>query len=196
MRDSSSFTATYERISRRELHSPRSVVASAVGIVIIALCGWLGTEIILVGLDQPPLLATPSDLARSVESASTAPPLLLGGIALACAFIGVILLGTAVSPGRRARHLIDSERTVAVVDDEVIASALAGIAARVAGIDPDNARVSVSDRLASVHLVPTSGQPIHRETVLHAVCDQLTELQLRPKLRARVVIAEGGKVGA
>ncbi len=196
MSDSSSLKATYARISRRELHSPRSVLAIVIAVAVVTVCGWLGTEIVLHLLDLPPLLATPADLSQGVESASMAPALVIGGIATVCALLGVVLLVAAVTPGRRGRHLIHSERTVAVVDDEVIASALAGNAARVAGIDPDNTRVSVSHRLASVHLVPTSGQSVHRETVLRAVSDQLEELQLQPGLRARVLVALGGKVGA
>ena len=189
-------TATYGRIGRRELHSPRSAAAIAVAILAILLCGWIGTEIVLMLLGQPALLAAPADLAAGVASASTVPAPLLAAIAIGCAVLGLLLLIIAVAPGRRARHLIDSKRTVTVVDDEVIASALAGRAARVGGIDPDNTRVSISRRLATVHLVPTSGQPVQRDSVQQAVSDQLDGLHLRPTLQPRVVVALGGKVGA
>ena len=189
-------TATFGRISRRELHSPRSAVAISVAVVLILLCGWLGTEIALRLVGQPALLATPADLAAGAASASTVPKPTLAVIAAGCGLLGLVLLIVAVTPGRRARHLIDSERAVTVVDDEVIASALAGRAARVGGIDPDNTRVSISRRLATVHLVPTSGQPVHRDPVLGAVRDQLDGLNLRPPLQSRVVVAVGGKVGA
>ena len=192
---STSVSATYRRISRRELHSPRSAAAITVAVVIMLLCGWLGTEIVLHLIGQPALLATPGGLAEGVASASTAPAPLLTGLALGCALVGLMLVVVAVTPGRRARHLIDSERTVTVVDDEVIASALAGRAARVGGIDPDNTRVSISRRLATVHLVPTSGLPVHRDTVLGAVREQLDGLNLRPPLQSRVNVALGGRVG-
>ena len=189
-------TTTYGRISRRETHSPRSAAAIAVAVAVILLCSWLGTEIVLLLIGQPALLATPGDLATGVASASTAPVPLLAGLAVCCALLGLVLLIVAVAPGRRARHLIVSERMVTVVDDEVIASALAGRAARVGGVDPDNTRVSISRRLATVHLVPTSGQTVHHDTVLGAVRDQLDGLNLRPPLQSRVVVAVGGKVGA
>lgn len=189
-------SATYGRISRRELHSPRSAAAIAVAVAIMLLCGWLGTEIVLHLIDQPALLATPAGLAEGVASASTAPVVWLAGLAVGCALLGLVLVLVAVTPGRRARHLIDSERTVTVVDDEVIASALAGRAARVGGIDPDNTRVSISRRLATVHLMPTSGRPVHQGTVLGAVRGQLDGLNLQPPLQSRVVVALGGKVGA
>ncbi|TFD71953.1 DUF6286 domain-containing protein [Cryobacterium sp. Hb1] len=188
-------TPIYGRISRRELHSPRSTVAIIVAVVAILICAWLGTEIVLLMIGQPALLATPTELATGVASVSTVPASLLTTIALACALIAIVLLIVAVTPGRRARHLIDSERTVTVVDDEVIASALAGRAARVGGINPDNTRVSISRRLATVHLVPTSGQPVQRDSVQQAVRDQLDGLHLRPTLQTRVVVAVGGKVG-
>ena len=194
-RSSEPMTPIYTRISRRELHSPRSAAAITVAGVVILLCAWVGTEIMLLMINQPALLATPAELAAGVASVSTMPASLLITIALACALVAVVLLVVAVTPGRRARHLIDSERTVTVVDDEVIASALAGRAARVGGINPDDTRVSISRRLATVHLVPTSGQPVQRDSVQHAVRDQLDGLHLRPTLQTRVVVAHGGKVG-
>jgi hypothetical protein len=189
-------TTTYGRISRRELHSPRSVAAIAVAIVVIVLCALLGTEVVLLLLEQPALFATPAELAAGVASASTVPASMLAAIAVGCALLALVLLVVAVTPGRRARHLIDSERTVTVVDDEVIASALAGRAARVGGIDPDSTRVTISRRLATVHLVPTSGRSVQGDSVQQAVRDQLDGLHLRPKLQTRVVVAPGGKVGA
>ena len=194
-RSSEPMTPIYTRISRRELHSPRSAAAITVAGVVILLCAWVGTEIMLLMINQPALLATPAELAAGVASVSTMPASLLITIALACALVAVVLLVVAVTPGRRARHLIDSERTVTVVDDEVIASALAGRAARVGGINPDSTRVSISRRLATVHLVPTSGQPVQRDSVQQAVRDQLDGLRLRPTLQTRIVVAHGGKVG-
>ncbi|SDO20465.1 hypothetical protein SAMN05216368_11261 [Cryobacterium flavum] len=193
---SASTSATYGRIRRRELHSPRAAAAISAAIVVILLCAWLGTEIVLRLTDQPALLTAPADLADGVASASSAPLPLLIGTAVGCALVGLVLLVLALSPGRRARHVMVSERAVTIVDDEVIASALAGRAARTGGIDPDNTRVNISRRLATVHLVPASGQAVHRDTVLTAVRDQLDGLQLRPALQTRVVVAVGGKVGA
>ncbi|TFD49765.1 hypothetical protein E3T46_13000 [Cryobacterium sp. Hh11] len=189
-------TARSARIGRREIHSPRSAAAITVAAVVIVLCGWLGTEMVLLLFGQPALLATPADLAAGVASASSLPIPLLGTIAAGCALLGLVLLIVAVAPGRRARHLINSERTVTVVDDEVIASAVARYAARVGGIDPDNTRVSVSRRIATVHLTPTSGQPVQQAAVQQAVREQLDGLQLRPALQTRVVVAVEGRVGA
>ncbi|TFC29524.1 hypothetical protein E3O25_04630 [Cryobacterium sp. TMT1-3] len=191
-----SLTATYARVSRRELHSSRSAAAIAVAVAIMLVCGWIGTEIVLHLLNEPAVLAAPANLAEGLASASTAPVGWLAGLAVGCALVGLVLVAVAVTPGRRARHLIKSERTVTVVDDEVIASALAGRAARVGGIDPDSTRVSISRKLATVHLVPTSGRPVHQDTVLDAVRGQLDGLHLQPPLRSRVVVALGGKVGA
>ncbi|WP_104193473.1 DUF6286 domain-containing protein [Cryobacterium sp. Y82] len=195
VRSSEPMTPIYRRIGRRELHSPRSAAAISVAIVVITLCGWLGTEIVLLLIGQPPLFVTPAGLAAAIASVSTVPASLLAVSALVCAILAITLLVIAVTPGQRARHLIDSERTVTVVDDEVIASALAGHAARVGRIDPDSTRVSISRRLATVHLVPTSGQPVQRDSVQQAVRDQLDGLHLRPTLQAHVVVALGGKVG-
>jgi hypothetical protein len=101
----------------------------------------------------------------------------------------------AIGPGRRARHELLMDRPV-VVDNEVIASALARRAATVARVDPDNCTVSVSHRRAIVHVTPTSGQPIDRDAVLAAVTEQVESLELRPPVTARLVVAEQARVGA
>jgi hypothetical protein len=110
--------------------------------------------------------------------------------------IGLVLIIAAIAPGRRARHLLQSERTVVVVDNEVIASALARHSSVAGSVDPDNASVSVSHRHAAVHLTPTSGIPVDRDAVTGEVARQLESYRLTPPVRARVRISENGRIGA
>lgn len=187
----------YRRIRRRETHSPRSAAAIVLAILLILTFAWLAVEIVLSMANLPPLLVTPHDMSIALtEITALSSPVLIGS-GLTLALLGVILIALTLAPGRRARHAIDSEETIAIVDDEVLASAVARQAAVAAQISPDNARVTVSHRGADVRLTPTSGYPINRTAVLAAVEDEVESYKLDPKLRApRLFINARGKVGA
>jgi hypothetical protein len=190
------YRSTYQRISRRELHSPRSVAAITLAVLTGVVCLWLMTEIVLHLLGRPGLVATPAEIAHTVAGAEAAPPALVGGIGVAAVVIGALLLFVALAPGRRSRHLLAIERGVTIVDSDVIASALARDAASAAGVAPGNARVTVTSREVTVHLTPTSGIPVNRTAALTAVQAHLHALGLRRVLRPRIVVGTGGKVGA
>lgn len=185
----------FSRLIRRETHSPRSTSAIALAIVLIVLFAWLGTEIMLDLIGARALLASPGDMAAFVVTAQADYPAAFGAVGIVVALLGVVLIANALSPGRRARHELLTGRPV-IVDNEVIASALARRAATIARVDPDNCTVSVSHRRAVVHVTPTSGQPIDRDAVLAAVTEQLESFELRPAVTARVVVAEQARVGA
>lgn len=186
----------YRRILRRETHSPRSALAIAVAVALILLCLYCGVEIVLMMLGRRALLAAPQDMLATVGKLGTAPtdgPLITG---IVLAVLGLLLLIVALMPGRRARHRLPSDRAAIVVDDEVIASALARRAAYAGDTSPDNTVVSVSARRATVRLTPTSGIPVDRQVVTEAVRDELAGFELAPPVRAAVVIARSGTVGA
>ncbi|TFB95903.1 DUF6286 domain-containing protein [Cryobacterium sp. HLT2-28] len=190
------YRSTYQRISRRELHSPRSVAAITLAILAIVVLGWLIIEIVSNLLGRPGLLATPAGMVGAVAGISSAPAVLIAGLGAAGVLLGLLLLVVAVTPGRRSRHLLQSERAATIVDDEVIASALAREAARVAGLAPDNARVTVTRGRALVHLTPTSGTAIDQQAVLTAVRNQIDTFGLLRDLRAEITVAPNGRVGA
>lgn len=188
--------STYARIIRRETHSPRSLLAITLAILLIILIAWTGTEIVRTLWGLPALLVAPADMFASTLGLIDAPAGAVVTAGIIGAVIGLILIIASLSPGRRARHVLDTERAATVVDNEVIASALARHAAHAGNLDPDNATVSVSHRHAEVHLTPTSGVPVDREQVTEAVTEQLQSYGLRPTVHARVQIEEKAKVGA
>ncbi len=189
-------SSLYGRIARRESHSPRSTPAIAVAGLVILACVYLATEIILSLSRQPALLISPTMIIAALIALSTFPAGIMISAGIVVAFIGVVLIVLALKAGRLARHVHRTERTVIVVDDEVIASALARHASYAGGINPDNARVSVSRSRATVHLTPTSGTFIERQAVIDAVAAQLHSYELSPSLRATVIINENGTVCA
>jgi hypothetical protein len=191
----SSTHATYARIIRRETHSPRSLLAIILAIVVIVVVAWIGTEIVLSLLGQPALLIAPAGMLTSTLGLIDAPQGVVVAAGVVAAVIGLVLIVVALSPGRRARHVLDTERAATVVDDEVIASALARHASRVGNVDPDNVTVSVSHRRAVVHVTPTSGTPVNPDRIAETVTGQLESYRLHPTVAARVQIAEKAEVG-
>jgi hypothetical protein len=186
----------YRRILRRETHSPRSVLAIAIAVVAFVVLAWVGVEVVLAILNRGPLLAAPFDMFSAVVALDQAPAGIVVPAGIGAVVVGVILIGMACTPGRRARHVLPTERVATVVDNEVIASALARRAARAANVDPDNAVVSVSHRRAVVDVVPTSGLPVDRDAVHATVVDELSSYGVRPAVTARIRVAQSGKVGS
>jgi len=188
--------SSYRRIVRRETHSPRSVLAIVVAVIVMLLCAYLGTEVVLAMLNQPALLAAPQDMLSALAALGKAPAVLPVIVGVVLMVLGLLLIIGALSPGRRARHQLPSERAAVVVDDEVVASALARRAAYAGNASPDNTVVSVSRRRVIVRVTPTTGVPARREAIEHAVQQQLSTFELKPSVKTRVVIASSGKVGA
>lgn len=189
-------TAGYARLRRRETHSPRSGLAITLAVVLVVVLAWVGTETVLSLLRLPALLIAPGAMARALVTVTSVP----GGYAIASAavlaVIGVVLVVAALAPARRARHTVHDDRLAVVIDNEVIASALARHASHAAGVDPDNTTVAVSHRRAEVSLIPSSGVPVAKDEVEAAVSRQLAQYQLVPAVSPRINISQNGRVGA
>ena len=188
--------ALYRRISRRETRSPRSTLAIVVAIILIALFAWAGTEIILRLVSQPPLLVSMPALATRIVHLPSYPFAVVILIGIVIAVVGLILMVVSITVGRLARHQVTSERSAVIVDNEVIASALARHAAFAGNVDPDNVRVSVSHRTAVVRLTPASGIPVSKSEVEDAVAKQLDSYNLTPSVRSKVIIDHSGRIGS
>lgn len=191
-----STSSLYRRISRRETHSPKSVLAIILAVIVILACGYAGTEIILDMLGARPLLAAPADMASAVVAAGSVLPVYLIVAGAIVAVLGIIAVVAAVRTARRPRHLLESDRTAIVVDNAVIASALARHASAAAGVDADSTVVTVGHRTATVRLTPASGIPVDRDAVRGVIDEQLDRYQAKPALRGKVIIGKNGKVGA
>ena len=83
-----------------------------------------------------------------------------------------------------------------VVDDEVIASALARRARLAANVTPEQVMVVVSRRQIVVNVRPTSGVPVDEAAVLEAVQFELGEMALVPAPEVRVNLSSAGVIGA
>lgn len=194
---SSSTAGVYRRVVRRETHSPRSGLATTVAVILVLLLGWLGTESVLALVGAAPLLADPRSLVAAAAGLpdSVAPPVLVAAGAVV-ALLGLVLVIAALAPGRRARHATATGRTAFVADDRAIASSLARTASRTARVDPDQVSVTIGRRRATVHVRPTSGFPVDADEIRSAVDAALGTYELTPSIRAAVVVAREGTVGA
>lgn len=187
--------SSYPRIARRETHSPRSVLAIILAVIVILIAAWFGTEIVLSLLGRPALLVAPTDAEDAILSVQALPFAVLLGSGIVLAVVGLLLIIAALTAGRRARHVIQTDRAVTVIDNRVIASALARHASYAGNTSPDNTRVDVTHRRAVVHITPTSGTTADKAAIKTAVDEQLDSFGVQPPLRSKISIRTG-KVGA
>lgn len=185
------------RILRRETHSSRAGAASIAAVLVIILCVLALLESALRAIGQPPWLVDPSTAAeRIIALPAGISPLLLGASGAVIAMVGLFFLLHSLLPGRRARHLLRDPRTAVVVDDEVLASALARRARTAANVTQEQVMVIVSRQAVVVIVRPTSGSKVSEEAVLRAVQAELDEMSLFPMPTVQVNLSTSGVVGA
>ncbi|KIS28889.1 hypothetical protein TV39_01825 [Arthrobacter sp. SPG23] len=189
--------AGMRRILDRETRSSRAGVSGVAAVLVILLCGYGLLEAAVRAVGQPPWLIDPQTAAeRIIALPQGMPPLLLAVLGAVTAMAGLFFLLNAVLPGRRARHLLPDPRAGVVVDDEVIASALARRARLAANVTQEQVMVVVSQRQVTVNVRPTSGVPVSENAVLAAVLEELREMAPEPMPEVRVNVATSGVIGA
>lgn len=187
------------RVVYRETHSTRAAVATVAAVLVMGLAGYGLLEAAVHAIGQPAWLIEPQLAAeRIVALPAGIPPLLLGASGAVVAMVGLFFLLNAILPGRRARHVLNGTgaSSAVVVDDEVIASALARSARLAANVTPEQVMVVVSRRQVIVNVRPTSGVPVAEAAVLAAVQDELSGMSLVPLPDVRVNISTIGVIGA
>lgn len=186
-----------ESAVRRETSSSRAYVSGLVALVVAAVCAYGLLESTLQAVGQPAWLIDPESAARAVAGLPAGVNRGLLGLAGAVlAMVGLILVVVAVRPGRRGRRSLPGGRIAVVVDDEVLASALARRARAAAVVRPEQVNVVMTEREAIVNVRPTSGIPVRAEDVLAATEDELARLRPEPYLQLRIRVEGAGVVGA
>ncbi|MFC5930559.1 hypothetical protein D6T64_16830 [Cryobacterium melibiosiphilum] len=184
------------RVLRRETHSPRSGFAIGIALLLIVASLYLATEVVLQLIGRDPVLLSPTEAVHAAAAPSEVLRRLAIPTGIGVALLGLVLLLAALLPGHRMRHTLSTARLAVVIDDEVIASALARTTAIAAGVAPDAVRVTVGRRSASIHVTPTSGIQLHRARLSEAAVAALDQIALRPSIHPRLFIAAAGRVGA
>jgi hypothetical protein len=173
-------TPALRRVVRRETHSPRTVATFVAVILLILALVFVGLEIVLSLLGQPTLLL-------GVPATIPATPLV--GVSVAIALVGVVLVWLAVAPGRRPKHTMSLGDRAVVVDNGVIASALAQHLAEEIGVARTDVTVGVGHRSVDVVVRPGAGVPLDAREVRSAAEEALDAYRLTTSLRTRVRIA-------
>ncbi|WP_295011773.1 hypothetical protein [uncultured Microbacterium sp.] len=114
-------------------------------------------------------------------------------LAVVLALVGLGLLLLAVVPGRRARRGQLRQGFAVVMDDGIVADALAGAVSSRCALPPEHVSVVLGRRRARVHLRPVSGVALDREAAADAA--ETAARALRVELSAVVSVSERGSVG-
>ncbi|CAL4860614.1 DUF6286 domain-containing protein [Microbacterium sp. MM2322] len=180
-------TPVLRRVVRRETHSPRSVAFALVVLLGIVLALYVAVELILALASQPSLLVRPmSALQWLAGLPSNAPVAAAVAGGLIAAALGLWLVVLAVSPGRLSKHEVDAGGRVAVIDNGVLASALAQRVSDETGIARDRVTVGVAHRSVDVTVRPGAGIPIDETEVTALAEAEIASLKLARPVRTRV----------
>ncbi|KAA0962203.1 DNA/RNA endonuclease G [Microbacterium sp. ANT_H45B] len=182
-------TPVLRRVVRRETHSPRTVAMFVAVILLILALAYIGLEIVLSLAAQPALLLGPAAAGGWLVGLPTAQPaglVIAGSIVLA--LIGIVFIGLAVTPGRLSKHTLEAGDRAVVVDNGVIASALAQHLSEQTGLSRESITVGVGHRSVDVTVRPGAGIPLDKSAVQSAAEAELTTYRLTRSVRTRVRI--------
>lgn len=179
--------AVLRTVVRRETHSPRTVAMIVVAVLLLLVLAYAAVEIILNLIGQPALLVAPGEALNAVVAAPTAllpVAFIVGGIVLA--LVGVLVLVLALKPGRLSRHEMAWGERAVVVDNGVVASAVAQHLSNESGIARDDIVVGVAHRSVDVTVRPPVGIPVDEAELRRLVEEEVTSYKLSPAVRTHL----------
>lgn len=186
-------------VVRRETHSPRTAAMLVVVVVLVLAAVYAAVEIVLSLTGRQPLLVAPGaafDALADLPSAVVPAALIAAGAVLA--IIGLIVLVLAVAPGRLSKHEMTWGDRAVVVDNGVVASAVAQHLATESGITRENVVVGVAHRTVDVTVRPPVGIPVDTDRLRQIVDDEVASYRLTPSVRTVVRVErplDAGKEG-
>ncbi len=178
------------------MHSPRTALAVIVLVVVAAAAVYAGIEIVLQLLGAPPLLVAPGEaFGWLVELPATEAAAGIGAGAAIIAVIGLVLVALAIAPGLRSKHQLGDATHAVVVDNGVIASAVAERIRRELDLSKDGATVGIGHRSADVTVRPEPGQTVDSAQVRAIAETELAGYGLLPAVRVRARIQRAAEQG-
>ncbi|MFF7682578.1 DNA/RNA endonuclease G [Microbacterium sp. NPDC007973] len=181
--------AVLRTVVRRETHSPRTVAMLVVVVLLLLVLAYAAVEIILALTGAQPLLVSPGEALNAVVAAPTAlmpVAFIVGGVVLA--ILGLIVLVIALKPGRLSRHEMEWGQRAVVVDNGVVASALAQHLSNESGIARDDIVVGVAHRAVDVTVRPPVGIPVDEAQLRRIVDAEVAAYKLTPAVRTHLRI--------
>lgn len=179
--------AVLRTVVRRETHSPRTVAMLVVVVLLLLALVYAGIEIVLGLLGQSPLLVGPGEALNALVDAPTAlmpVAFIVAGVVLA--LLGLVVLVLALKPGRLSRHEMAWGERAVVVDNGVVASALAQHLSNESGIARDDIVVGVAHRTVDVTVRPPVGIPVDEAQLRRVVDEEISTYKLTPAVRTRL----------
>ncbi|WP_136586297.1 DUF6286 domain-containing protein [Microbacterium hydrothermale] len=174
-------------VVRRETHSPRTVAMLVVVVLLLLALAYAAVEIILNLTGAQPLLVSPGEALNAVVAAPTAlmpVAFIIGGVVLA--ILGLVVLVLALKPGRLSRHEMEWGERAVVVDNGVVASALAQHLSNESGIARDDIVVGVAHRAVDVTVRPPVGIPVDEAQLRRIVDEEVAAYKLTPAVRTHL----------
>ncbi|MHA7222971.1 DUF6286 domain-containing protein [Arthrobacter sp. RHLT1-20] len=184
------------RIARRETHRSRALASIIAASAVILLLLWLSAETVLSVTGSRALLASPEQIGQWMGNlaANTIPAgLVAAGVGLV--LVGLIYLVLALRAGRRPRHVLASNRTAVVVDDEVIAAAVSRRARNAAGLAPEQVSTTIGKRTVDVLIHRSSGTTADTKAAEAAVREEISRYGLAAAPRITVRTSTKGALG-
>ncbi|MDQ1082426.1 MULTISPECIES: DUF6286 domain-containing protein [Microbacterium] len=174
-------------VVRRETHSPRTVAMLVVVVLLLLALAYAAVEIILSLTGAQPLLVAPGPALEAVVAAPTAlmpAAFIVAGVVLA--ILGLIVLVLALKPGRLSKHEMGLGQRAVVVDNGVVASALAQHLSNESGIAREDIVVGVAHRTVDVTVRPPVGIPVDQGDLQRTVDAEIATYKLTPSVRTVV----------
>lgn len=174
-------------VVRRETHSPRTVAMLVVVVLLLLALAYAAVEIILDLSGAQPLLVAPGEALNAVVAAPTAlmpVAFIVGGVVLA--IVGVIVLVLSLKPGRLSRYEMSWGERAVVVDNGVVASALAQHLSNESGIAREDIVVGVAHRSVDVTVRPPVGIPVDEAQLRRIVDEEVSSYKLSPAVRTHL----------
>ncbi|MEX0153931.1 DNA/RNA endonuclease G [Microbacterium sp. LMI1-1-1.1] len=180
---------TLRTVVRRETHSPRTGAMLTVVILLLLALAYAGTEIVLALTGQNPLLIAPGPaLQAAVDAPDALAPAALYVIGAGLVIVGVIVLVLALKPGRLSRHQMTWGERAVVVDNGVVASALAQHLSTESGIARDDIVVGVAHRSVDITVRPPLGVPVDQAQLRRIVEQEIAGYELVPAVRTHLSV--------
>lgn len=178
---------TLRRVIRRETHSPRTVAMIVAVVILVLGLAYVGVELVLYLAAQPALFVSPAAAWSWLLGAPAASPggfIVAGSIVLAV--LGVLLVWLAIAPGRLSKHTFADEDRAIVVDNGVIASALAQRLSEDTGLVRDAIVVGVAHRRIDITLRPDAVVAIEAADVRAFADAEISSYRLSRAVRTSV----------
>lgn len=185
-----------KRVVRRETHSPRTVVAIIVLVVATLAAIYTGVEVVLYIFGFGPFLVTPGAAMAWLTMLPDEVPkaaVVVGGTVIAA--MGLMLVWLAVGPGRRPKHELAGSSHAVVVDNGVIASAVAERVRRELDLSRTSVVVGIGHRSADVTVRPEPGQAINKARLREIAEAELAQYDLAPHVRVHVRVVPAADTG-